>query len=98
MLMLLPRKEVVDLTSLADDVLEAVGYEVKAKDQILHVTIGDAPNDAGLFRSGRFGMTVGTQDVLAQLQQFDETPEFVAGAREAAAFLELAAGLLALRT
>ena len=35
------RKQLVDLTTLAEDVLEAVDYEVKAKDQILHATILD---------------------------------------------------------
>ncbi|TPV95963.1 MAG: hypothetical protein B7733_07140 [Myxococcales bacterium FL481] len=58
-------------------------------------TIGDAPNDVGLFRPGRFGLTVGTRDVVDQLQQFDDLPQFVAQAREAAAFSELAEGLLA---
>lgn len=60
-------------------------------------TIGDAPNDAGLFRAGRFGLTVGTQDVLGQRDHFEQLPEFIADAREAAAFLQLAEGLLALR-
>ncbi|MFY0535013.1 hypothetical protein [Nannocystis pusilla] len=30
------------------------------------VTIGDAPNDAGLFVGGRFGATVGTADIAGQ--------------------------------
>ncbi len=59
------------------------------------ITIGDAPNDAGLFVEGRFGMTVGTADVLEQLDVFPHMPQFVAASREGTAFLELAAGLLA---
>ncbi len=59
------------------------------------ITIGDAPNDAGLFVEGRFGMTVGTADVLEQLDVFPHMPQFVAAAREGTAFLELARGLLA---
>jgi two-component system CheB/CheR fusion protein len=37
------RKEVVDLSALADDVLEAVNYEIEGKNQILHATIGEGP-------------------------------------------------------
>jgi hydroxymethylpyrimidine pyrophosphatase-like HAD family hydrolase len=40
------------------------------------VTIGDAPNDAGLFTRGRFGLTVGTADVL---QAVAVLPELAAG-------------------
>ena len=58
------------------------------------VTVGDAPNDGGLFQPDRFGLTVGTADVLAQRRWFSALPEFVAGARELAGFLELAALLL----
>jgi two-component system CheB/CheR fusion protein len=35
------RKEVVDISELADEVLEAVRYEIEAKDQILHATVCD---------------------------------------------------------
>lgn len=60
-------------------------------------TIGDAPNDAGLFRSGRFGVTVGTRDVLAQLAYFPEPPRVVTHGGEADGFVELAELLLAAR-
>lgn len=58
------------------------------------VTIGDAPNDAGLFVAGRFGATVGTADVTAQLEWFAHVPEFVTEAPEVDGFLELTRGLL----
>lgn len=58
-------------------------------------TIGDAPNDAGLFKSGRFALTVGTADVLAQLAYFPEPPAVVTAGREADGFCELAELLLA---
>ncbi|MEE9382482.1 MAG: HAD family hydrolase [Nannocystaceae bacterium] len=57
-------------------------------------TIGDAPNDAGLFGSDRFGLTVGTADVLEQLPHFERLPMFVSLAREANAFVELSDLLL----
>jgi len=59
------------------------------------VTVGDAPNDAGLFTAGRFGLTVGTADVLAQRQWFPQLPDSVTAAREVDGFLELAGLLLA---
>lgn len=58
------------------------------------VTVGDAPNDGGLFEPDRFGLTLGTADVLAQRQWFSALPEYVTAAREADGFLELAALLL----
>ncbi len=54
------------------------------------VTIGDAPNDGGLFVPGRFGLTVGTADVVPQRSWFRALPEFVTAAREVEGFLELA--------
>jgi len=60
-------------------------------------TIGDAPNDAGLFMSGRFGLTVGTSDVIPQLEFFPNAPEWVTGASESSGFLELAALLLSVQ-
>lgn len=60
-------------------------------------TIGDAPNDAGLFIAGRFGLTVGTADVTAQLEHFPDPPRAVTAGREAAGFVELAEALLAAR-
>lgn len=59
------------------------------------VTIGDAPNDAGLFVAQRFGLTVGTTDVLGQRRWFPQLPEYVTAAREVDGFLELARLLLA---
>jgi hydroxymethylpyrimidine pyrophosphatase-like HAD family hydrolase len=59
------------------------------------VTVGDAPNDAGLFTAGRFGLTVGTADVLGQQRWFPQLPEHVTAAREVDGFLELAELLLA---
>ncbi len=60
-------------------------------------TIGDAPNDAGLFVAGRFGVTVGTADVLRQRAVMPAMPEFVTAAAESEGFLELAAILVATR-
>lgn len=60
-------------------------------------TIGDAPNDAGLFIAGRFGLTVGTADVMTQLEHFPDPPRAVTAGREAAGFVELAGALLAAR-
>ncbi len=57
-------------------------------------TIGDAPNDAGLFTPNRFGLTVGTADVLAQADDFPHLPQTVTSGRELDGFLELARGLL----
>lgn len=58
------------------------------------VTVGDAPNDAGLFTADRFGLTVGTADVLEQRKWFPQLPEYVTAAREVDGFLELARMLL----
>lgn len=57
-------------------------------------TIGDAPNDAGLFTPGRFAVTVGTADVLGQLAYFPAAPRLVTAGREADGFCELAELLL----
>jgi hydroxymethylpyrimidine pyrophosphatase-like HAD family hydrolase len=72
--------------------LEAAGCEPAAI-----VTIGDAPNDAGLFVAGRFGTTVGTADVLRHAAAMAALPELVTAAAESHGFLELAARLLSLR-
>jgi hydroxymethylpyrimidine pyrophosphatase-like HAD family hydrolase len=72
--------------------LQLVAELAVAPDQV--ATIGDAPNDAGLFRSGRFGVTVGTHDVLSQLAYFPEPPKVVTAGGEADGFCELAALLL----
>lgn len=60
------------------------------------VTIGDAPNDAGLFVGGRFGATVGTADIVAQREFLPEAPQYVTQAREGAGFVEMAEAVLAL--
>jgi hydroxymethylpyrimidine pyrophosphatase-like HAD family hydrolase len=60
------------------------------------LTIGDAPNDAGLFAPGRFGVTVGTADVPGQREAFDGwLPAYVTSGRESEGFLEVAEALLA---
>lgn len=60
-------------------------------------TIGDAPNDAGLWIHGRFGLTVGTGQVRGQEAYIAELPMvLVADACEG--WLELAAAVLAART
>lgn len=61
------------------------------------VTVGDAPNDAGLFVAGRFGLTVGTADVGRQRDYFPSLPQAMTAEAEASGFLELAAALLAAR-
>ncbi len=53
-------------------------------------TLGDAPNDAGLFDADRFGVTVGTADVLKDFDQFPSMPRWVSSFREGAAMCELA--------
>lgn len=59
------------------------------------LTIGDAPNDMGLFAPERFGVTVGTADVPAQRAAFgDWLPAYVTSERESEGFLEVAAALL----
>lgn len=67
-------------------------------DGALIATIGDAPNDAGLFVAGRFAATVGTADVLRQRAVMPAMPELVTTGVESAGFLELAAVLVALRS
>lgn len=58
------------------------------------LTIGDAPNDEGLFVTGRFGVTVGTADVPHQRAAFRFLPAYVTAGGEAEGFLEVAAALL----
>lgn len=59
------------------------------------VTIGDAPNDAGLFVADRFGLTVGTADVVEHREALFALPQYVSQKREADAFLELTDKVLA---
>ncbi len=58
------------------------------------LTIGDAPNDEGLFGPGRFGVTVGTADVPPQREAFRWLPAYVTEQRESEGFLEVAEALL----
>ena len=67
-------------------------------DPLRVATAGDAPNDAGLFAPGRFGLTFGTVDVVGQREWFEALPEFVAEKREIDGFLELVEALLAARS
>ncbi len=73
-------------------------FEARGIDPLRVATVGDAPNDAGLFVAGRFGLTFGTSDVIGQAPWFDALPEFVAGQREVAGFVELVDALIAART
>ena len=63
-------------------------------DPLTVATVGDAPNDDGLFVPGRFGLTVGTADVAAQRHVFPHLPQAVTMQREADGFLQLARALL----
>ncbi|MCA9706434.1 MAG: HAD family phosphatase [Myxococcales bacterium] len=63
-------------------------------DPATFLTVGDAPNDQGLFVPGRFGVTVGTADVPAQREAFTALPAYVTAGRESAGFGEVAAALL----
>lgn len=58
------------------------------------LTIGDAPNDEGLWHRERFGVTVGTAEVVHSWSQLQHRPEFVVGAA-AVGWLEMAAQVLA---
>lgn len=61
------------------------------------LTMGDAPNDAGLFVAGRFGVSAGTQDVLAHGEHLAARPDYVCAEREGSAFARVARALLAAR-
>ena len=58
-------------------------------------TIGDAPNDVGMFASDRFGVTVGTGQIRALREELLVLPEFVTDGDEVAGFVELANAILA---
>jgi hypothetical protein len=60
-------------------------------------TIGDSPNDVGLWVPGRFGVQVGTAAVLRQAGVLRHEPAFVVG-EGADGWVELADRLLAART
>ncbi len=70
-------------------VLKLLKSEHRSPESVL--TVGDAPNDAGLFVADRFGVSVGTAEVLEQLGSFSDVPRYVTDGREGAAFLEVAA-------
>jgi hydroxymethylpyrimidine pyrophosphatase-like HAD family hydrolase len=59
-------------------------------------TIGDSPNDVGLWVPGRFGVQVGTAAVLRQTSVLRHEPTYVAG-EGADGWVELADRLLAAR-
>lgn len=54
------------------------------------LAIGDAPNDEGLWERERFGVTVGTAEVVQCWSQLRHRPEFVVGSA-ATGWLEMAA-------
>jgi hydroxymethylpyrimidine pyrophosphatase-like HAD family hydrolase len=59
-------------------------------------TIGDAPNDAGLWVPERFGLTVGTAQVRGQEAYIAHLPEVLV-AEASDGWLELAQAILAAR-
>ncbi|PRQ06420.1 phosphoglycolate phosphatase [Enhygromyxa salina] len=63
-------------------------------DPLSVVTVGDAPNDGGLFEPERFGLTIGTADVVPQRRWFSALPEFATAEREVDGFLALTGRLL----
>jgi HAD superfamily hydrolase (TIGR01484 family) len=56
-------------------------------------SIGDAPNDVGLWVKDRFGLMVGTADVLTQLNVLEHLPSYLVS-EGAAGWLELADAIL----
>ena len=74
------------LQSLIDDTVPAAAI----------ATIGDAPNDTGLWDRARFGVTVGTADIAAHTTALRVCPEFVAAAG-VDGWLQLTAALLSAR-
>ncbi len=75
-------------------VLDLLAGEGIAAGEIL--TIGDAPNDAGFWQPGRFGLAVGCAQVLEQRAVIPALPRYVV-AEAAEGWLEMAALLLAAR-
>ncbi len=59
--------------------------------------IGDAPNDAGFWSPGRFGLAVGTAEVWPQRHVLPHLPEFSVG-HSAEGWLELASAVCAARS
>jgi hydroxymethylpyrimidine pyrophosphatase-like HAD family hydrolase len=59
-------------------------------------TVGDAPNDAGFWVPGRFGLPVGTAEVAGQSAALDSLPLWAVG-HAADGWLELAEALLRAR-
>ncbi len=60
------------------------------------LAIGDAPNDAGFWLPGRFGVAVGCAQVLAQRAVLPHLPRYVVG-EAADGWIEMAEALLAAR-
>lgn len=67
---------------------QRLGYQ---PDEI--ASIGDAPNDTGLWIPGRFGVMVGTAAVLGQLSVLEHKPEYLVS-EGAHGWLELAEAIL----
>ena len=61
-------------------------------------TIGDSPNDAGLWVPDRFGLAVGTGDVLRRLDVLEHRPAWVTAGAAADGWIELGDSLVAART
>lgn len=61
------------------------------------LTIGDAPNDAGLWVAGRFGVAIGTSDVHRHIAALAHRPAWVCEHAGADAWLVMAARVLAAR-
>ncbi len=62
-------------------------------DPLAALAIGDAPNDEGLWQSGRFGFAVGTADVTHCWQRLRHRPTYIVG-QAAQGWCEMAAILL----
>ena len=74
-----------------------VGQEMGYRGEEI-LTIGDAPNDEGLWRSGRFGVTVATADVDHYADVLDSVAEFRCPGEGEVAWLEMVEALLNART
>ncbi|MSQ84671.1 MAG: HAD family phosphatase [Myxococcales bacterium] len=81
-----PDKGLGALTVLAQDGI----------DPLRALTIGDAPNDEGLWQAGRFGITVGTADVAHSWQRLRHTPAYTV-ARESQGWRQMAELILEAR-
>lgn len=79
--------------------LEVLGRELSREAIAQTVaTIGDAPNDRGLFVKDRFGVTVGTAQLADSAAEMSALPEFLSAYEGAVGFAELAQKLLVARS